>query len=391
MNHFPLVLGEMVDLGAPKAGYVADIAAMRQTWGLPFVRTAFGWFNYQTWKTNYLQNKALYYGVIDAIVAECESKGLGIIANVCWSPMGFSQLTYDLYGVTSPPSDYGRPNSTLWDMLRAFINEFVGRYKNSPAILAWQFGNEVSSSLGNEFFASWKTDGTGTDSGGNALPSHLNFGTKPEGGNYAPQDKLSQAGYLRFTRALVDAFHTTDPHARMVISGNAGGNAFAVNARNANTLTADTLAQWSGVSQTEFMPWAAYRDRDFGCVTNHLYPLSAKVGDGQYFADGDLTYAQHITLSKQWADQVGKPFFLEEWGATRYGSGVDPISTDLASETANFTAALNAMQANNVQLSAVWNWGGKIDGAIEWMRWDLSHPSRTYQLAAIQAANASLA
>lgn len=386
VNHWGSFVNEVTSLGVT-SDYSADLTAIKQTWGLPFVRASFGMFSRSSWFSAWYQNQATYFGELDAWVAECEALGLGVIAVLAWSLRGFVEACYDIYGVVEPPKNLAYRWTKSRQLLEAYITSIVSRYKDSPAIWGWSLANETILSLGAELYYGWKLDGTGTDGGGTSLPAALNWGTKPGGGTYSPTDKMSMAEYQAFIGDMVALINSLDPHRRIITGGQPLGNSFAVKAQTTNTLAADTLAEWNGTTATENLPWMAYRDKAFPCLTGHIYPQS--LSNSQFFNGGEKTQAEIIALARGWADQLNKPFLLEEWGATYHGDPVDQISTDLASETANFNAGLAAAQAD-AKLSAIWNYGGDLAGGSAWMRWKLSDPARTYQLEAVAAANAAM-
>lgn len=386
VNHFSLFMREFVDFGIPNTGLDADLDAIAAR-DFKVIRVGFGFFSYETWRDYYYNAQAAYWMQLDRVLDAIASRGLVCIVNMGWNLRAFTQLSYLSTGATIGPNKLADKTSQLYTLFADYASAFVTRYRNHPAVGAWQFGTETSANFGNEMHASWLLDGTGTDGGATPLPTSCNWGTKPEGGTYAATDKMRPADYARFFEYLRELIYARDPHARMILSGDAMGNSYAVTVHRTNSLAADSYADWQGSSLTNFQSWVAYREAELPAVCNHIYPLAAKTGDGQFFSDGDRTLTQHIADSKAWADAVGKPFVLEEFGATYRGSPVDPVSTDLATETANFTEALNAIVAQDVPLALVWNWGGNLSAGAEWMLWDVSHPSRTYQLDAIQAVN----
>jgi hypothetical protein len=388
VNHFSLFMREFVDFGIPNTGLTADLDAILAR-GIKVIRVGFGFYDYATWRDYYYNAQAAYWSKLDQVLDAIAARGLVCIVNMAWNVRSFTQLTFLSAGATIGPNRLADKTSALYTLFSDYVSAFVTRYRNHAAVGAWQFGNETSANFGNEMHSAWLLDGTGVDGGATPLPSSCNWGAKPEGGTYAATDKMRPAEYARFFQYLRELIYANDPHARMIISGDAMGNAYAVGVRRANSLAADSYADWTGSALTNFQSWVAYRESELPTVCNHIYPLAAKTGDSQFFSDGDRTLTQHITDSATWAAAAGKPFILEEWGATYRGSPVDPVSTDLATETANFTESLNAIVAQDVPLAMIWNWGGNLGVGAEWMLWDVTHPSRTYQLDAIQAVNAT--
>lgn len=379
VNHYSLFLDRLMNTGVDPYDWRESLATAKN-YGVPFVRTTFGFYDAQHWETYYRLNKAAYYGAIDAIVAECELLGVGIIANLAWGVRTFTGWSFYRYGVAEGPASIANSLSNSFALQEDFVSEFVSRYKNSPAIWAWEFCNEPIYQSGAEFHPAWVPDGS--------TYGWLNWGSKPGGGNYTAADKLTPGGYERWAQRTRDLFKRNDPHARLVISGDHNGASFFVNARRANSVTADTLSNWSGVDATEYDPAICYINRNYDAVTSHTYPKSTV--DGLHFSGSDMTAAQIIAQIKTWADAAGKPMILEEFGATYSGDAVDEVSTDAASEAANFNAIIAAIQSNNVQLSACWNMEGNLSGAAAWMKWKLNSPSRLYQLESIESANAAM-
>lgn len=99
-------------------------------------------------------SKDRWFGAMDYIIALAEKYNIGIIASLFWDVNAFCDYTGDkLDMITSPDSA-----STLLRM--KYIKEVVGRYKYSPAIYAWEIGNELNLAVdikNTEFIG---TDGT---------------------------------------------------------------------------------------------------------------------------------------------------------------------------------------------------------------------------------------
>ena len=105
--------------------------------GIPFARFMCGGF----WpKDNalYVRDKAAYFRRLDAVVRSAEKHGVGLIPSLFWH----RGTVPDLVG--EPCDRWGDPNSKTHAFLRTYTREVVTRYRRSPAIWAWEFGNEYN-------------------------------------------------------------------------------------------------------------------------------------------------------------------------------------------------------------------------------------------------------
>jgi len=380
INHYSLFLNSLTDMGVGGVTTtLADITAIKQTWGLPFIRASIGWYDRTSWYQKYYLDKANYYAKLDECIANCENRGIGFIPALFWSLRGFCDMTYDVYGTFSPMSALADKTSNAWALASTYITEVVTRYKESSAIWAWGLGNEIVNACGPEYHSSWAPDGSAA--------AWLNWGTRPGGGTYLATDKMTMAQWREFSRNCVELIRSLDPYGRFISGASPIGNSFAVTAQTSNSFAADSIAQWNSAAYG--LPWVIYREQAFDVVCNHIYPHN--VGNGMFFSGGNgKTHGELIALTKGWADAYNKPFFLEEFGSTYHGDPVDQTSTDLATETANFQSALDAIAANGVKVGAAWNYGGNFSGGAAWMKWKMSDPSKSYQLQMLATANAAM-
>lgn len=388
INHFSLAHNVGIDMlvGGKRDG-AADIAEIK-SWGFPFIRVAFGMFDRTSWLYRW-NNQATVWGYLDSIVAKCEAAGVGLIPTLIWDTIGFCDLSYLLYGTNEGPAKLAVPGSNVRNLAQQWLTDVVTRYRNSPAIWAWAISNETTTRTGAEYYQYWAPDGT--------LFPWLNWGTRPDGSKYTTGDYLSRAGWAEFSRWAIEIITQADGYGRLVSPGSALGNSYAVTCQTANSYAADTTAQWNVAGDK--LPWVRYRDQSFPIVTAHIYPQNVASGV-VFFNDQPRTNGQLIALHKGWADQIGKPFFCEEFGATACNPGaglpgdpgVDLQSVDAATEAAGFNSALSAIVANDVKLSALWNYDGNLSSSIAWQTWKLrNEPTRLYQLQAAAAANAVMA
>ena len=106
--------------------------------GIPFVRfaTAFGERDYRS----YLENREEYFQRLDQVVKAAERCKVGLIPSLFWK--------FELPDAVGEHRDqWENPKSKTIGTMRQYVGDIVSRYKNSPAIWAWEFGNEANLSV----------------------------------------------------------------------------------------------------------------------------------------------------------------------------------------------------------------------------------------------------
>jgi hypothetical protein len=105
--------------------------------GIPFVRyraCGFGSENYQL----YLQDRKEYFRRMDLVVRAAEENHIGLIPSLFWRLATISEV------VNESRDQLGNPNGRANQFIRQYTKEMVERYKDSPAIWGWEFGNEAN-------------------------------------------------------------------------------------------------------------------------------------------------------------------------------------------------------------------------------------------------------
>jgi hypothetical protein len=105
--------------------------------GIPFLRFRASGFQAQNQKL-YLENRAEFFRRMDRVVQSAEQNRVGLIPSFFWRLRTVAEL------VGEQPDQFGNPESKSSAFIRQFTREMVGRYKNSPAIWGWEFGNEAN-------------------------------------------------------------------------------------------------------------------------------------------------------------------------------------------------------------------------------------------------------
>jgi cellulase (glycosyl hydrolase family 5) len=324
--------------------YRQGFQTLRQQYDIPFIRFNAGGFWPSNWKL-YLEDKQRYFALMDAFVQEAEDQGLGLIPSLFW----YYACVPDLVG--EPMDQWGNPQSKTHAFMRAYVGEVVGRYKDSPAVWAWEFGNEYLLTV----------DLPGPEQG---LPKIVpQFGTPPE---RSPRDKMQRLWVETAYQEFAKAVRALDPH-RLLITGDALPRACAHHLQTERAWKKDTRRQWTR------MLLRSSPDR-FGCVSIHVYPQR----DGEYFPE-QVGLRTLLGVCHDAAATAGKPLFVGEFGACR----------ELGQEQARarLDELLDALLQLKIPLAALWVY-------------DLPHQDKTcnvtadndraYMLDALRAANTAI-
>lgn len=105
--------------------------------GIPFARFMCGGF----WPAEnrlYMADRERYFRLLDGVVKSAERHGIGLIPSLFWH----RSTVPDLVG--EPCDQWGNAKSRTHAFLRTYTREVVTRYRGSPAVWGWEFGNEYN-------------------------------------------------------------------------------------------------------------------------------------------------------------------------------------------------------------------------------------------------------
>lgn len=105
--------------------------------GIPFCRMMGGGF-WPSEQKLYMDNKEEFFRRFDGVVRSAEKNHIGLISSLFWN----ESTVPDLVG--EPMNAWGDPNSKTQAYMRAYVRDVVSRYRSSPAIWGWEFGNEFN-------------------------------------------------------------------------------------------------------------------------------------------------------------------------------------------------------------------------------------------------------
>lgn len=325
--------------------YNAGFAALAER-GIPFCRFMACGFWPVDWNL-YFADKEAYFAKLDAVVASAEMHGIGLVPSLFWAYYTVPDL------VGEPCNRLGDPNSATIAFIKQYTEEVVSRYKDSPAIWAWELGNEYSLAIDLPNASEHRP------------PTWTNLGCPA---TRSEEDELTHAMVTVAAQAFAEAVRLHDPH-RPITPGHSMPRPSQYHQRTEGTWGQDTRAQYQ-TSIVDLTPDA----NDLASI--HYYPESAanRFGEGAPPTITELLELAHTAVRAQ-----NKALFLGEFGISAQAYGGDATQIEAA-----FRTALGAVRQSPVDLAAVWvyDFSGQDDD------WNI-HPdnARGWMLEAVGRAN----
>jgi len=279
---------------------------------VPFVRFSASPFYPVEWRI-YLENKEKYFANLDMIVREAEANNVGLIPCLFWT----YHTIQDLMG--EPINAIGRGDSKTREFIRNYTKEVVSRYKNSPAIWGWEFGNEYTLCC----------DLPGEMAG---VPRTIVSLGMPQERN-PKVDKLLRVDVYNAYQEFAMIIKELDT--RPVFTGDSIPRFCAFNNVKSATWKGDTLEEFKEIFLRD-------NPDPIDTLSIHAYE------DGMntfVFAKDD--YDKMMSICMEISTEIKKPLFIGEWG----------IAGDIANDIElmkKVDLMVNSIKQNNVQLSAVW-------------------------------------
>jgi hypothetical protein len=315
-------------------GKVRDVEAgfrVLATNRIPFIRFSACGFWPVDWRL-YQTNRLEYFSRMDAVVKLAERYGVGLIPSLFWHQPTISDL------VGEPVDQWGNAASKTHEFMRAYVREVVTRFRESPAIWAWEFGNEFN------------------------LPADLPNAAEhrapivPTLGTATSRSARDDLTHTHIRTALVEFAREVrrhDPH-RLIISGNAFPRPSAWHQQHEGNWKVDAPEQWSEM-----------------LAADNPAPMASL--SGRLYSTNDLAaLAPAMALSRR----LGKPLLIGEFG-------VPDATTDPAQR--QFREWLDALDTNGVPLAALW----VFDYAGQASDWNVTaENTRREQLRQIAELNA---
>lgn len=308
---------------------------------IPFVRFMACGYWPADWDL-YLQDKGEYFKRMDAVVRSAEKHGVGLIPSLFWNMATVPDL------VGEPMDQLGNPKSKTIALIEQYTREVVLRFRDSPAVWGWEFGNEynLQADLPNASQHRppvWPT-----------LKTAL---------QRTARDELSSSAMLTAFGRFAETVRKYDTQ-RILITGNSIPRISAFHNSTAKSWGKDSRAQFEEV---------LLRDNPdpYPVLCVHVYGNS---GQGETRSIYELA-----AMLQEIAARVGKPLFIGEFGA--------PRTMGMEQEKAQFSEMLDAIVTSNVALAAFW----VFDHAGQDKDWNVTFENeRRYMLELVTAANRRL-
>ncbi|MCF6314670.1 MAG: cellulase family glycosylhydrolase [Verrucomicrobiales bacterium] len=305
---------------------------------IPFVRFMAGGFWPVDWDL-YMRDKEDYFKRMDAVVRSAEKHQIGLIPSLFWNMATFPDI------VGEPMDQLGNEKSKTIAFIEQYTTEMVLRYRNSPAIWGWEFGNEYNMLV----------DLPNASSHRPKIAPHLKTGFER-----TSRDELSSEAMLTAFGHFARTVRKHDAH-RILITGNSIPRRHAFHNSKERSWKPDNRPQFESVLRRDNpSPY------DVTCV--HIYGNN---GQGSTKSISEL-----VETLQEISGRTRQPLFIGEFGA--------PSNLGSEKEKSLFAEMLGAIEANNVPLSAFW----VFDYPGQNTDWNVTFENeRSYMLKIVAEAN----
>lgn len=294
----------------PSVNYIAvmDFCAANN---IRFIRFLVSAHRTKTYRVGWMEAQATFLSNMDALVAAAEARGILLVPSIFFSqpaiPPRFSE----------PLRAYDDPLSSTYTQIASDITAIVGRYKDSPAIGYWEYGNESDIRTVNP----------------PAAPSYSTDTSMEQPASWSVADgylveSTTTIGYSTIgsvTKRFKDLCLVADPNA-LTCSGNSG---WRLNSQRADIL--DAMRRQLA---------------DDGTHTTSCHPYP-NIGFHSSGADGLGAYM--LALNKNYR-LIGRPLIIGEFG---FPAGTD-VGTATSSETLE-KATIEIMRAD-IDIALIWEY-----------------------------------
>ena len=275
---------------------------------IPFVRFMACGFWPVDWDL-YLRDREGYFKRMDGVVRAAERHHIGLIPSLFWNMATIPDL------VGEPIDQLGNEKSKTIAFIKRYTEEVVLRYRESPAIWGWEFGNEYNLHV----------DLPNASEHRPKVVPHLKTALQRTG-----HDELSSKAMLTVFGQFARTVRALDKQ-RILITGNSIPRESAYHNTKEKSWERDDAAQFESILRRD-------NPDPYNVICVHLYDSK---GQGNAKSIAGLA-----SLLEGSAVHAAKPLFIGEFGAAK--------TLGPEKEKARFLELLNSVEASKVPLSAFW-------------------------------------
>ncbi len=313
--------------------------------GIPFVRMMAGGFWPRDWEL-YFKDKENYFKLLDEVIKTAEENKVGIIMSLFWNISSVPDL------VGEPISAWGDLNSKTIQFMKTYTREVVSRYKDSPAIWGWEFGNEYN------------------------LIADLPKGYQKVAPQYGTpsqrteKDKLSWKDLINAFIQFADTVREIDKK-RLISTGNSFPRPSSYHLAFYGSWNTDNLSQFLYFINL-------INPLSYDVVSVHIYPTHL----GSYFSDVKIdNFDTLIHFAVSSSKKFNRVLFIGEFGVCREEKHL------IKEEKEVFKEIISAIINQKVPLSALWVFDRQKEGDKCNVTFE---NDRSYQLQEIMKLNKNI-
>ena len=132
INYFGAVINEYYH---SERGELKTVFDRLKENNIRYFRANIGFF-YPVNLRDYINDEDKWFATFDKVVRTAEEYGFGMVFSFFWNTDGYNDYFHE------PISAWGDKNSRTRKFMRYYTQKVVARYKESPAVWMWEFGNE---------------------------------------------------------------------------------------------------------------------------------------------------------------------------------------------------------------------------------------------------------
>jgi len=341
-NYFNLFYRRLLD--SKDTSYREGLKKLSEKSNVPFVRFNCNGFWPTEWKL-YMTHKPKFFRQLDDVVKYAEKYNIGLIPSFFFHNPTVPDL------VKEHIDQFGNTNSKTIKLIRQFTKDVVTRYKDSPAIWGWEFGNEGTLPIDLPNASEmrphiWEVLGT------------------PK--KRTKRDEITSQHLITAYKEFANTIRKYDKD-RIILSGNSEPRFCAWHNSNERSWKEDSPKQFGEIFLRD-------NPDPMDTLTARLYP--AKIDK---YPSGAKNVDQLVKIMMKWSKKSKKPLFIGEFGAQN--------SLGKKKMKKVFKEIVAAIEKNKVPLSAFWVY----DHPNQDDEWNINFKNdRAYMIQMVTEANARM-